>query len=71
MLCLNLGQVGCVGCPVTLIPSQTCCVECKYELFYQAYLAFSLSACVFMYKSHSTLKESSKQTGTTASVFEY
>lgn len=32
-VCLFVGQDGCVGHPVTLIPSQTWCVECKYELF--------------------------------------
>lgn len=55
-VCLFVGQDGCVGHPVTLIPSQTWCVECKYELFLKLTLIFPLSlcACVFMYKCQQT-----------------
>lgn len=75
MLFRIVGRVGCEGHPVTLIPSQTWRVECKYELFFKPKLtlifSLRLRACVFMYKCHLNLKESSKQTGTAAPVFGY
>lgn len=51
VLFLIVGQVGCEGHPVTLIPSQTWCVDCKYDLlfFKPSYTIFPEFTCMCIY----------------------